>query len=464
MATKLKLNPNKVYSDPAYFMEHILNFHPTDQQKELTAAIEKGEGKIALRSGHGIGKTTDIACIGLWFLGTRMNCKIIYTSVKADQLREQVWSEMRIWLNKADPTFRKAIEIQATKAYRRDNEHGAVALARVAPKGKAEAQAGWHHEHLLIIVDEASGVEDEFIESLEGGLTQADNVLILSGNPTRRTGQFFRCFHQERGEWYTIHCSSLDSPLVSKTYPETIERRYGKESNIYKIRVLGDFPESDSDSLIMLDWIERAGERSTDNTREPVIIGVDPGRSVDGDATGLIARSGNRILAARQIWVRDLMEVAGHAIQLKRDITAAWGDIPWGHFAVDVIGLGAGVYDSLRAQGEECIEVNVAGAAIPRWNESEGPVAANLKADLWLATRDWIRDCGSFRGIEGDEREVLISELCAPKYGLNQKGEIVIESKQAMKKRGLSSPNLADALCLTFNPGIESQIGWVQSV
>jgi hypothetical protein len=442
-----------LYQDPSFFMREMLNMPVTEQQQEMGDAIKAGNRKNAWRSGHGIGKTAYIAGLGIWFLSTRKSCRVIYTAVKEDQLRHQVWSEMNIWLSKGNPILRNWLDVQATKVCRKENPEDAFALARVAPKGSPEGQAGWHHDHLLIIVDEASGVEDQFIEALEGGLTKDDNILILSGNPTRRSGQFFRCFHSERSKWRTLHFSSLDSPLVSDDYPADIASRYGKESNVFRVRVLGEFPHSDDDSLILLEYIEAAAKRAADAQVDPIVIGVDPGRSVDGDATGLIARSGNRVLAARQVWVKDLVQVQGHAKRFRDEVIEARPELDFGWFAVDVIGLGAGVYDGLVSTGEKCSDVNVSLPPAKRYRSPGEPKPGTLRDELWLAAKDFIHGEGSTRGLlDTEELEILNSELSSPRYGLDSQGRIKVESKESMKRRGLKSPNLADALCLTFAP------------
>lgn len=453
----------EIYTHPGVFARRILGMTPTKQQDELFNAVAGRHKRIAVRSGHGIGKTSGLAVVVVWYLSTRPDCLVVCTATTEDQLKHQLWREIRIWAAKAIEPWRSAIVVETRKAYRIDNPEGAVAIMRVARKDKPENAAGFHHDHLLELVDEGSAVEDNFYEAVDGCLTKPDNQMISAGNPTRLSGQFHRAFHSESDKWKTLHFSSLDSPLVGKDYAKDIADKYGIKSNVYRIKVLGDFALSEDDALILLEWIEAAQERGADDRGEPIIIGVDPGRSKDRDASGLIARSGDRALAGKQIWERDLMKVTGHAKEFKRQVLSAWPGLDWSHFAVDIIGLGAGVHDALLEQGEESVEVNVANPAPDNWDDS-GPEPAGMRDHLWLEAREWIKGGGSIRGVADEEREVLASELSGPKYSVNSKGKLVVESKESMKKRGLNSPNLADALCLTFAPKDSGNVGWAQSI
>jgi hypothetical protein len=442
--------------NPGHFARKLGGMHgkykPTPHQDSVFSALEAGEKRIAVRSSTGTGKTTAIAQLIIWWLSVWKDCKVIITSTKADQLRYQVWAEIHILLKRAYLGIKDGLTIAIESAYRVDNPEGAVAVAKVAPKGEAEKHQGWHHENMMIIVDESSGVEDGTIQALRGCCTGANNILILFGNPTRLTGEFYDAFHKNRSRWHCLHFSGPDSPLVSAEYLQELIDDYGENSNIYRVRGLGEFPKSDSDALISLEWVEAAARRHADPSTLPVVIGIDPARSQDGDATGMIARHGLRVLASRQIWVDDLDVVQGRAKVFRDEVMAAWSDLEWGHFAVEIDGLGAGVYDGLNGTGEDATPVTMGGSPSLRYWAPGDHKPLNMRAELWLAVRDFLKkDGGSLAGlIDTPELDVLMGELCGPRYDTNRNGEIYIEAKKDMKKRGLKSPNLADALCLTF--------------
>ena len=430
-----------VYRDPALFCERAFGITPTPQQAELFMAIKAGHRQIACRSGHGVGKTFALASLIIWMLATRRVAVIPCTAPVESQLTLQLWGTVRSLLLKAPEFVRRGIEVTQNQIRRVDNP-SAYAVARVARKENPEALQGFHHEHLLVIVDEASGVDDVIFQPLSGMMTELDNRIILVGNPTRRSGKFYRVFTTEREGWQTFRWSSLDSPIVAKEYAADIARQYGEKSNVYRVRVTGDFPEQDTDCLIPLNFVEAAVGRHGEPIGD-LRIGVDPARSVDGDATGLCARAGDVLLDATQFWTADEMQVVGRVVQYA-DAMALKINRPVSGIYVDTIGIGAGVHDRLREIGRPVVAVNVGWAAMKRQKPGQ-PLCNRLRDSLWWECRDWIRDGGCI-----PDNDVLIAELTSPKYGVNSSGKIVIEGKDDMSKRGLRSPNMADALCLTF--------------
>ncbi len=449
----------QIANDPAY-VARLLHMEPEPEQAKMFEAIAK-HNRVSICSGHGVGKTAYLAIIIIWFMLSRYDCRVLFTSTKEDQLKYQIIPEVTLWLNKGPADICNEFIIGATNIYRASNPKGSFAHGQVAKVGQSESLQGAHHEHLLQIVDESSAVSDEHHEAILSTCTGEDNKLLLSSNPTRRTGYFVDS-QKPNSPYERLQFSSLDSNLVSQIWIDEIARKYGISSNVYRVRVLGKFPTTDDDALILYDWIEKATERSGGIERGPMIMGVDPGRSVDGDASGIVVRSGDRVLHAEQIWIKDVVKVGGLAIRIKNQLIEAYPGISWSHFAVDVIGLGAGTADSLRDQGEEVVDVNVSlpsHAFNPATGQKE---AGTLRDELWLDVRDWLKEGGSIRGLEQDILEVLQAELSAPKYSPGADGSTKVESKKEMKKRGIQSPNLADALCCTF--AAKGGGFWMQSI
>jgi hypothetical protein len=302
---------------------------------------------------------------------------------------------------------------------------------------------GFHHEHLLIVADEASGIPDVIFAPLDGMTTQADNHVLLTGNPTRAHGYFYEAFHSRREYYSCHHFSSKDSPIVTDDYAKLVERKYGLESNVYRVRVLGEFPQSDTNVLIGLPLVEAAQERFIYPTNvQEFKIGVDPARSTDGDASGLVVRSGSFVLHCAELWIPDEMQVCGHAMALKVQFQAAFPGAVFGGFFVDTCGLGAGVHDRFLELGELSFAVNSATRPTLRRKISGLP----LRDELWLKAFQFLRDDGGSLC----DHEGLASELVGPRHGLTSTGNFKMESKDSMKKRGLRSPNLADAMIYTF--------------
>lgn len=419
------------YHDPLSFVIHALGADPTDQQERVLKAVQPGS-HISIRSGHGPGKTALLAWIILWFICTRADARIPCTASTHSQLRDILWPEIAKWMAKLPVQYQHALEWQTERIVWGKRKETWFAVARTARKENPEALQGFHGDNLLFVIDEAAGVPDQVFEVAESALTKENVISIMTGNPTRLSGEFYRSHHQDRHLWTTFHFSSEDSPLVSKQFIDRIIRKYGKDSDVYRVRVKGDFPLAESDTFIPLYLVEEA--KMQDQPEGPTMIwGLDPARFGD-DETALVKRAGMKVTEVSGIRKRDTMEVAGWvANQAKVERPK--------RIFVDIIGLGAGVFDRLKELGFLVIGVNVA-------ERSSNDLYARKRDELWGKVRDAIKE-----GLQLPDDEVLTGQLSAPKYKLDSAGRIVIEAKEDMKKRGVDSPDRADALCLTYHTG-----------
>jgi hypothetical protein len=220
---------------------------------------------------------------------------------------------------------------------------------------------------------------------------------------------------------------------VSSDFVDQIRTTYGEESNAYRIRVLGEFAVADDDTLIAAEIVDSAMTRDVSGTEHDVMVyGVDVAR-FGSDRSALCKRRGNVVIEVKSWGGLDLMQLVG-AIVNEANI-----DRP-DEICVDTIGLGSGVADRLREMGYNVRDVNVAETS------AMNPNANRLRDELWLSVRDWL----STRGVKIPNDASLRHELVAPRYTFTSTGKIVVESKDLMRKRGMRSPDLADALCLTF--------------
>jgi len=333
-------------------------------------------------------------------------------------------------MNKLPLQYQQSLEWQTERFLWKDRRQTWFAVARTARKEAPEALQGFHGDDLMFIVDEASGVPPEVFEVAQGALTKKNVISVMTGNPTRLSGEFYRSHHQERHLWKTFHFSSEDSPLVSSDYPARVAKKYGKDSDVYRVRVKGDFPLSESDTFIPLPWVEQA-KLIVQPEGNKCIWGVDPARFGD-DESALVKRAGLKVTEVSGIRKRDTMEVSGWVAQQAKQEKPD-------QIMVDVIGIGSGVYDRLREQGFPVVSVNVAERA------SDSEEYARLRDELWGEAKDALQE-----GLSLPDDEELAGQLSAPKYKFDSTGRIVIEAKEDMKKRGVDSPDRADALCLTF--------------
>lgn len=408
---------------------------------EVGRARIEGKRRFSIRSGHGIGKSTTQAILIIWFLLFHRDLKVPVTANSSDQLRDVLWSEIAKWHRELPPFLKDMLELNTERVTVKADPEGAFAVARTARPEKPEALQGFHAGTLAFFVDEASGVEDIIFETAGGALSSDNSWVFLFGNPTRTSGYFHRSHHQNRASWRTYHVPCQHSSRVSPNYAKQIAEEYGEQSNVYRVRVLGEFPLTEDDGVISLGLVEAAVDRQVSPTDSGVVWGLDVARFGD-DTTALCKRRGNVVIELTKEWRKlDLMQTCGIVAKEYRETPDGWAPAA---INVDVIGIGAGVVDRLRELGLPVRGVNVGESPA-----IQGERFMRLRDELWWQTREWFEG----RAVTMPRDDGLISELVAPKYKLESSGKIKIESKDDMKKRGVKSPNRADALCLTFAGG-----------
>jgi hypothetical protein len=281
-------------------------------------------------------------------------------------------------------------------------------------------------------------VPEQVFEAAAGSMSGHNAVTLLLGNPVRSSGFFYDTHTRLAGEWTTFQVSCLDSPRVSDEYVKEMQTRYGEESNIYRIRVVGEFPKGDDDTVIAMDLLEQAVNRDVAPSQHaPMVWGLDVAR-FGSDRSALCKRQGNAVTEAIRTWKNlDLMQLTGAVVA---EYNALAPSQQPKEILVDSIGLGAGVVDRLRELGLPARGINVAESP------AMGGTYRNLKAELWYRARAWLeaRDCKMARD------DVLIAELATVRYSFTSNGKIAIEGKDEIRKRGLPSPDKADAFVLTF--------------
>ena len=424
----------KAYRDqPVKFVKEVLKAEPLPWQAEFMENVARGERRISVRAGHGVGKSTACAWLLIWHMLTRLPQKAVCTAPTAGQLFDALFSEVKHWCNKLPEPLRETIEVFTDRIVQRGAPESSFISARTSSAERPEALAGIHSENVLIIVDEASAVPEPVFEAAAGSMSGHAATTILIGNPTRNTGLFFKTHHQLSSDWRTMHVSCLDNRLVSRDFVNQIASTYGEGSNAYRVRVLGEFALKDDDSLIPAELVDAAMDRDIGiNPVEPVLYGIDVARFGD-DRTVICKRQGNIVLGYKHWSGEDLMGTVG------RIVHEAGMDSPE-EIMVDSIGLGGGVADRLRELGFNVRDVNVSESVA--FNQQ----AARLRDELWLSTKEWLES----RAVKLPKDEELRAELIGPTYSFTSNGKIKVEGKSEMKRRGLRSPDLADALCLTF--------------
>lgn len=401
---------------------------------------------ISIRSGHGTGKDAFLSWVYLWLLTCFPGARGLVTAPTQHQLHDVLWSEMRKWCKRSVGNLHEYIDVQTEKAYRKDKsgKDDAFVVNRTAKvtgsaDDQAEALSGMHGDYLILACDEASGVADGVFKPLEGAMTGMFNMAILIGNPTRNTGYFFNTHNLDRKNWVALHWSCEDSDmdlvmgnLAMSAYVERMADKYGKDSNFYRMRVAGDFPLAEPDSLIPLDLVLAAVNRPVvEDKRQGTVLGVDVAWMGD-DISVICPRRGMTVDPLITFRNLDLMDLAGRIALCMADTQAK-------ATLVDSIGVGGGVVSRLRELRRDVRPINVAESA-PRKDKF-----VRLRDELWWRLRERFES----RLISIPNDDDLIGELTSIKFKVESNGKIKVESKQDMRKRGLSSPNRADALMMT---------------
>ena len=420
-------------SNPVGFVRDVLGQSPTAWQEAALRKVAAGRRRISIRAGHGVGKSTVCAWAVVWFMCTRFPQKTVMTAPTAGQLFDALFSELKAQVNRLPPVLRDSFDVFSDRIALKGAPESSFASARTSSSDRPEALAGIHSEHVLLIIDEASAVPEAVYEAAAGSMSGHSACTILIGNPTRNSGMFYKTHHELASDWDTMHVSCVDNALVAADFVDQIRATYGEESNAYRIRVLGEFAVADDDTLIAAEIVDSAMTRDVSGTEQDVMVyGVDVAR-FGSDRSALCKRRGTVVIEVKSWGGLDLMQLVG-AIVNEANI-----DRP-DEICVDTIGLGSGVADRLREMGYNVRDVNVAETS------AMNPNANRLRDELWLSVRDWL----STRGVKIPNDASLRHELVAPRYTFTSTGKIVVESKDLMRKRGMRSPDLADALCLTF--------------
>ena len=432
----------------------------------------KRRRRVAVKSGNGLGKDFTAAVALLWYLQAHDPGIVLSTAPTFRQVRHVLWRQIHALHRRAGETLGgKLLDTRWELA----EDRYALGLSATG----ADQFQGFHCENMLLVVDEAEGVGEPIYEAIDTVMTSENPKLLLIGNPTRASGAFYRAFHQERDLYETITISALDSPnvqnervevsgLVTAQWVEERRGAWGENSDSFRSRVLGEFPERGEDSLIAMSDIEAAvyegypsprpsatrGEGATvDQTRREGAGGYDwsglflpgmetaPGSAVIGvdvarfgsDRSVVAVRRGDVVEEISVFAQLDTMAVAGNVVASVRKHHPRLVN-------VDEIGVGSGVVDRLREQGIPVRGVN--GAAAP-WRDVN---CANLRAEGYRALAERFRS----RRIRIPDDPELTAELAALRYRYNSRGKLLIEGKDEIRGRGLPSPDKADALMLAF--------------
>ena len=437
------------YDDPVGFVKYAfpwsqgeLRDHPgpdTWQEEQLARVGEKYKKdpsatiREAIASGHGIGKTAEVAWLILWAMSTRPHLTGVVTANTMAQLNTKTWRELAVWWKRAINGH--WFKWSATKFWHLQHPETWFMSAQPNSEHNSEAFAGLHSRYKLIVYDESSGIPDKIFEVTEGAMTDPCSMWFVFGNPTKNTGRFRDCFAKDAKRWEHHQIDSRTCRMTNKAEIADMVEAYGEDSDFVRVRVRGMFPRLGSFQFISSEVADRAIINDIPyeaHCMQPPVLGVDVARYGD-DKTVIAVRQGRKVLALRKFRELNTMQVAVEVILVKKEFNAAI-------IFVDGVGVGAGVVDRLQQLGHDVIEVNAGEKSA-----YDSEIYYNKRAEMWDRMRKWLTN-GADIPNDPDLRQSLIGI----EYDYDDKERIRMERKKDMKKRGLPSPDDGDALAHTF--------------
>ncbi len=439
-----------VVRDPVRFARGVLGHDVWETPAAIMRAMDKPHARVAVKACHASSKTFTAAEVALWFVTRYSRAKVIDTAPTWTQVETLFWAELRKAITGAK--IRYPVPLETEFEIVKDQR-----FIRGLSTTEAEKFQGAHADedgHVLIVVDEAPGVKPAIFDAIAGIEAGGDVRILMLGNPTIASGAFHRAFTAERAAWETFTISAFDTPnfagvsieellamgddeLDQNVKPYLVTRRWvrnrwhewGAGHPMWEARVLGQFPSQAEDALISLAWLEAAGKPGGDYGTT-VDAGVDVAGPGD-DETVLVVREGPSILLMRS-WAK----------WAEGDVIAALAPYAGRLRAINVdsAGIGYGFFEHLRALGMPAVAVNVGEAT------TDSEKYKNLKAELYWGLRERFRD-GDVAGLHD---ETAVGQLAGIRYKHNSRGQIEIETKDDARKRGVKSPDRAEAIMLAF--------------
>jgi hypothetical protein len=420
-------------NDPLTGIRSLFGVEPDEQQKELIEAYRDPRARVAVKSCQGGGKTSCLTWLSYLSLLILPDCRVLITSPSYNQLSRVFYTELVKWKSRMSPRYRDSFEITKENVFLKGNKAQLGSLVTANP-ANAESLQGGHSDNYIIFADEASGIDPSVFETLIGTLGVGLTKFIACSNPIKSSGFFYDIFDKRIKGWQRLTFTATRSSLCTPEWIQEMEDTYGKDSDAYAVRVLGEFGKLSAEQFIPTDIVNHALSADLDVSayhHYPRVCGVDIAR-FGADMTVFITRQGPKVLDMVAYHGLNTMEVARRLVEYRNKMNPAV-------IYVDGIGVGGGVVDRCKELGLPVKDIVVS-------NKATDPIKyANLRSQLWGNMKDWL-----MYGADIPHDDSLRKDLTAMTYDYTNKLQIILTSKKDMKRKGESSPDYGDALALTM--------------
>jgi phage terminase large subunit len=468
-------------ANPVEAVKDWFKVTPTDYQGDMLTGLFTIKDREAVKSAHGVGKTTTLAWAGWIFLNCYENSRVVATAPTFSQLHDALWPEYEKWRNKMPEELSTQWKLSGNHIRHKSAPMEWFAVARTS--NKPQNLQGFHGQHILIEADECSGIAPEVFEVIEGTLSEAGEEgkvakLLAAGNPNFTAGEFYDMFTKHKslyhritvsgdphflqsiekaqGEEHRDHGRVYFSKRVTVKYRDTMAKKYGPDSGVYDVRVRGVFPKQEDRAVVPLEWAERAqgravsdGVTSFDKVADGVTLVLDVSR-FGGDETVLGQFRRNVPCKPLNTWPKTSTV---QCVNILKDAKKYWDalGIPVIRIIVDEPGVGGGVVDDGRKEGLVITPYN-GGQGMVKGQDPEDDcrMFPNKRSrDYWTVRR---------RMEMGDlplpDDDVLVAQLASVHYDYNEKERIQVESKKKMRERlgEDASPDRADVIVMGCAP------------
>lgn len=431
--------------DPIGFARDVLGITLTRQQSDALDALANGKRRTAIKSGHGVGKSCMSAVAALWFLCTRPFGRVVVTAPSSNQLYNTMMAEIKLWYNKSVLKNLSLFRFTKDRIRIDSDDHAETWGLSAVSVANPENISGQHAEEMFAIVDEGAGVDSEIFVRLEGVLTTESTYLLTCGNPSFTSGYFYDIFNNpnyaKEYDLFTFNCENSDN--VKTDWIEYMKSKYGEDSAIYKVRVLGEFAPMDESIIISRDRVKRAIGRVLvdEGDTDTVHIGVDVASGNGGDKSCISVRRGYVEIErlTPNVKLKELMQTVA--------MTAT--KYTYSHsrviINVDTTGLGIQLGQDLSDHfiASETVEVNEINFS-NKANMSK--MYNNSFTEMFFGLASII-DKVSLLDIDESTAE---EDLGSRRFAFDNRNRYVAEKKKEFIKRYNRSPDEGDAILLAF--------------